>query len=90
MEIDNAMSNGFGFGGVNASVIFRRWADYDNKRCPDSGHFFILPDQHIIYLLKLKQNRGNIIDLNSSNSLCWLWTFRIGATYPKLPRMPER
>jgi 3-oxoacyl-[acyl-carrier-protein] synthase II len=26
MEIDNAMSNGFGFGGVNASVIFRRWA----------------------------------------------------------------
>lgn len=25
MEIDNAMSNGFGFGGVNASVIFRRW-----------------------------------------------------------------
>lgn len=25
MEIDNAMSNGFGFGGVNASLIFRRW-----------------------------------------------------------------
>ncbi|KNC11138.1 3-oxoacyl-ACP synthase [Klebsiella sp. RIT-PI-d] len=27
MAIDNAMSNGFGFGGVNASVIFRRWIE---------------------------------------------------------------
>jgi 3-oxoacyl-[acyl-carrier-protein] synthase II len=25
MVIEHAMSNGFGFGGVNASVIFRRW-----------------------------------------------------------------
>jgi 3-oxoacyl-[acyl-carrier-protein] synthase II len=25
MEIEYALSNGFGFGGVNASVIFRRW-----------------------------------------------------------------
>jgi 3-oxoacyl-[acyl-carrier-protein] synthase II len=25
-DIDYALSNGFGFGGVNASVIFRRWA----------------------------------------------------------------
>lgn len=27
MAMDCAMSNGFGFGGVNASVIFRRWVD---------------------------------------------------------------
>jgi 3-oxoacyl-[acyl-carrier-protein] synthase II len=27
LEMDYAISNGFGFGGVNASVIFRRWAD---------------------------------------------------------------
>jgi 3-oxoacyl-[acyl-carrier-protein] synthase II len=27
MPMDYAMSNGFGFGGVNASVIFRRWAN---------------------------------------------------------------
>jgi 3-oxoacyl-[acyl-carrier-protein] synthase II len=26
MVMDHAISNGFGFGGVNASVIFRRWA----------------------------------------------------------------
>lgn len=26
MPITNALSNGFGFGGVNASVLFRRWA----------------------------------------------------------------
>jgi 3-oxoacyl-[acyl-carrier-protein] synthase II len=25
MEIEHAISNGFGFGGVIASVIFRRW-----------------------------------------------------------------
>ena len=25
MAMDHAISNGFGFGGVNASVIFRRW-----------------------------------------------------------------
>jgi 3-oxoacyl-[acyl-carrier-protein] synthase II len=25
MPIEHAISNGFGFGGVNASVIFRRW-----------------------------------------------------------------
>ncbi|TMV68600.1 beta-ketoacyl-ACP synthase, partial [Thioclava sp. BHET1] len=25
-EVDHAISNGFGFGGVNASVIFRRWS----------------------------------------------------------------
>ncbi len=25
MEVEHAISNGFGFGGVNASVIFRRW-----------------------------------------------------------------
>ena len=27
MAIDHALSNGFGFGGVNASVVFRRWSD---------------------------------------------------------------
>ena len=26
VRIDHAISNGFGFGGVNASVVFRRWA----------------------------------------------------------------
>jgi len=26
VAMEYAMSNGFGFGGVNASVIFRRWA----------------------------------------------------------------
>lgn len=26
-EVEYVLSNGFGFGGVNASVIFRRWAD---------------------------------------------------------------
>ncbi|HXQ99849.1 MAG TPA: hypothetical protein VN798_05625, partial [Pseudomonas sp.] len=25
MEIEYALSNGFGFGGVNACVLFRRW-----------------------------------------------------------------
>jgi 3-oxoacyl-[acyl-carrier-protein] synthase II len=25
MDIEYALSNGFGFGGVNASVLFRRW-----------------------------------------------------------------
>lgn len=25
MAFDHAISNGFGFGGVNASVLFRRW-----------------------------------------------------------------
>jgi 3-oxoacyl-[acyl-carrier-protein] synthase II len=25
MQIEHALSNGFGFGGVNASVLFRRW-----------------------------------------------------------------
>jgi 3-oxoacyl-[acyl-carrier-protein] synthase II len=25
MKIEYALSNGFGFGGVNASVLFRRW-----------------------------------------------------------------
>jgi 3-oxoacyl-[acyl-carrier-protein] synthase II len=27
MAMDYAMSNGFGFGGVNASALFRRWTD---------------------------------------------------------------
>lgn len=27
LETDYALSNGFGFGGVNASVLFRKWAD---------------------------------------------------------------
>ena len=27
MAIDHAMANGFGFGGVNASVVFKRWRD---------------------------------------------------------------
>ena len=27
MPIDYALSNGFGFGGVNASLLFRRWHD---------------------------------------------------------------
>ncbi len=25
IAIEHALSNGFGFGGVNASVVFRRW-----------------------------------------------------------------
>jgi 3-oxoacyl-[acyl-carrier-protein] synthase II len=25
MEMDYAITNGFGFGGVNASALFRRW-----------------------------------------------------------------
>jgi len=28
MAMDYAISNGFGFGGVNASVVFRRWTDH--------------------------------------------------------------
>src|SRR5205823_1035184 len=27
MAMDYAISNGFGFGGVNASALFRRWSD---------------------------------------------------------------
>jgi 3-oxoacyl-[acyl-carrier-protein] synthase II len=27
MEMDYAISNGFGFGGVNASALFRRWTE---------------------------------------------------------------
>jgi 3-oxoacyl-[acyl-carrier-protein] synthase II len=27
MEMEYAISNGFGFGGVNASALFRRWAE---------------------------------------------------------------
>jgi hypothetical protein len=27
MEMDYAISNGFGFGGVNASALLRRWTD---------------------------------------------------------------
>ena len=27
MAMDYAISNGFGFGGVNASALFRRWTD---------------------------------------------------------------
>jgi 3-oxoacyl-[acyl-carrier-protein] synthase II len=27
LEMDYAISNGFGFGGVNASALFRRWTD---------------------------------------------------------------
>ncbi len=27
LSLDYAISNGFGFGGVNASVVFRRWAE---------------------------------------------------------------
>ncbi len=27
MDIEYALSNGFGFGGVNASVLFKRWQD---------------------------------------------------------------
>ena len=26
MTMEHALSNGFGFGGVNASVVFRRWS----------------------------------------------------------------
>nr|WP_232434452.1 hypothetical protein [Pseudomonas fuscovaginae] len=26
LAMDYALSNGFGFGGVNASVLFKRWA----------------------------------------------------------------
>ena len=27
LEMDYAICNGFGFGGVNASALFRRWTD---------------------------------------------------------------
>jgi 3-oxoacyl-[acyl-carrier-protein] synthase II len=27
MAMDYAIANGFGFGGVNASALFRRWTD---------------------------------------------------------------
>jgi 3-oxoacyl-[acyl-carrier-protein] synthase II len=27
MGMDYAIANGFGFGGVNASALFRRWTD---------------------------------------------------------------
>jgi len=27
MAMGHAISNGFGFGGVNASALFRRWTD---------------------------------------------------------------
>jgi 3-oxoacyl-[acyl-carrier-protein] synthase II len=27
MEMDYAISNGFGFGGVNASALFQRWTE---------------------------------------------------------------
>jgi 3-oxoacyl-[acyl-carrier-protein] synthase II len=32
VAIDYAISNGFGFGGVNASVVFKRWTDEGEKR----------------------------------------------------------
>lgn len=32
VAIDYAISNGFGFGGVNASVVFKRWTNGDGKR----------------------------------------------------------
>lgn len=30
-QVDLALSNGFGFGGVNASVLFRRWSDVEHS-----------------------------------------------------------
>ncbi|TCU20374.1 beta-ketoacyl-ACP synthase II [Rhizobium sullae] len=34
VEMDYAISNGFGFGGVNASALFRRWTEGDTGRSP--------------------------------------------------------
>ena len=36
MAMDYAISNGFGFGGVNASALFRRWTDELTARAPEA------------------------------------------------------
>src|SRR3954470_1194962 len=38
MEMDYAISNGFGFGGVNASALFRRWTDEPTGGSPRGAH----------------------------------------------------
>jgi 3-oxoacyl-[acyl-carrier-protein] synthase II len=37
MEMHYAISNGFGFGGVNASALFRRWRDDEPTGGSDRG-----------------------------------------------------
>jgi 3-oxoacyl-[acyl-carrier-protein] synthase II len=34
VEMNYAISNGFGFGGVNASAVFRRWPEGSVSRSP--------------------------------------------------------
>ena len=34
IDTEYAISNGFGFGGVNASVIFRRWSSNNSRLDP--------------------------------------------------------
>jgi 3-oxoacyl-[acyl-carrier-protein] synthase II len=38
MAMDYAIANGFGFGGVNASVLFRRWTDELTGRSAGGAH----------------------------------------------------
>jgi 3-oxoacyl-[acyl-carrier-protein] synthase II len=34
-RVDVALSNGFGFGGHNASLVFSRWDEHDGRREPE-------------------------------------------------------
>jgi 3-oxoacyl-[acyl-carrier-protein] synthase II len=36
--MDYAISNGFGFGGVNASALFRRWTDELTRASAGGAH----------------------------------------------------
>jgi len=38
MAMNYAISNGFGFGGVNASALFRRWTDELTGRNAGGAH----------------------------------------------------
>ena len=38
MEMEYAISNGFGFGGVNASALFRRWTDELTRASAGGSH----------------------------------------------------
>lgn len=37
LDTEYAISNGFGFGGVNASALFRRWTEGGAGRAPSIG-----------------------------------------------------
>ncbi|AGK56990.1 3-oxoacyl-(acyl carrier protein) synthase II [Hyphomicrobium denitrificans 1NES1] len=38
LRMEHAISNGFGFGGVNASIVFRRWSDALARETDRSAH----------------------------------------------------